>query len=582
MNCIFCDRKFRKVKNSNQPVTTTTLFSKKEQIHLLLQDLNLQEKVDQNENAESICYHTSCLSERLYNYMKIHSPKKPTIVKQSAWSSKRTVHSVAFSKLAVIINETLCERDGVRALSDIYANYEAIFNEEKRKLNAEEFDYGFKQHHLLKKILEHFPNLTKTVYKQRTFVHKDSLSFDRLCAIGFEGDNDLMAQIKSVAFRIREIMLGLEKCDLPKTNLTLEDILKGECDVPKELHLLIECLLKGPNGSKSSIKEKKIESISQSIMYCASNGLMKPALPVWLALATKSLTGSRKMIEILNRMGYSISYTLAAELETELAFGYAMQKRLLPNGLIANSQLRTHLAFDNYDRKVETPSGKDTLHDTVAIVYQNIIKDVQAENEPVRTEAPTDPQSITRRRKYYSQFDSSVAPYFRGNRVVQELKGSVPVLPFTLNAAEKMDTIWMLNHALDTSHDRWFFWNSQRVFDLNPVQKIGYLPNINMSPTSDAVVKKTLEIAQVIANECNQQHIVVTYDLAIACKAYKIKSELSPQFDNVFVTMGAFHAQMSYFKVSSILVNILIVFLICFASNHSVFLCLQFRRSENT
>ena len=30
------------------------------------------------------------------------------------------------------------------------------------------------------------------------------------------------------------------------------------------------------------------------------------------------------------------------------------------------------LAFDNYDRYVETLSGKNTLHDTVGIMYQNI------------------------------------------------------------------------------------------------------------------------------------------------------------------------------------------------------------------
>jgi len=31
----------------------------------------------------------------------------------------------------------------------------------------------------------------------------------------------------------------------------------------------------------------------------------------------------------------------------------------------------TGVAFDNFDRFVETSSGKDTLHDTVGIIYQN-------------------------------------------------------------------------------------------------------------------------------------------------------------------------------------------------------------------
>lgn len=70
-----------------------------------------------------------------------------------------------------------------------------------------------------------------------------------------------------------------------------------------------------------------------------------------------------------------------------------------------------------------------------------------------------------------------------------------------------------------------------------------------MSPTSDAVVLKTLQIALNIADECEQKHIVVTYDLAIACKAYKIQADMVPEFDRIFITLGAFHIELSFFKV---------------------------------
>lgn len=71
-----------------------------------------------------------------------------------------------------------------------------------------------------------------------------------------------------------------------------------------------------------------------------------------------------------------------------------------------------------------------------------------------------------------------------------------------------------------------------------------------MSPTSDAVVLKTLKTALAIAKECGQQHIIVTYDLAIASKAFKIQADMSPTFDNVFIALGAFHIQLSFFKVN--------------------------------
>ena len=42
----------------------------------------------------------------------------------------------------------------------------------------------------------------------------------------------------------------------------------------------------------------------------------------------------------------------------------------------------TGLAFDNYDRFVETLTGKDTLHDTVGIAYQTKKLDDTIDNNP--------------------------------------------------------------------------------------------------------------------------------------------------------------------------------------------------------
>ena len=38
--------------------------------------------------------------------------------------------------------------------------------------------------------------------------------------------------------------------------------------------------------------------------------------------------------------------------------------------MVLTSSLGTGLAWDNFDRFLETCSGKDTLHDTVGIAYQ--------------------------------------------------------------------------------------------------------------------------------------------------------------------------------------------------------------------
>ena len=84
----------------------------------------------------------------------------------------------------------------------------------------------------------------------------------------------------------------------------------------------------------------------------------------------KSLTGSRKVIEVLKRLDHSISYSAVEEIETELTFEGTKENRLIPQQMTMDSEVGVGLAFDNFDRFVETLSGKDKLHDIVGIAYQ--------------------------------------------------------------------------------------------------------------------------------------------------------------------------------------------------------------------
>ncbi|XP_031341089.1 uncharacterized protein LOC116169200 [Photinus pyralis] len=104
--------------------------------------------------------------------------------------------------------------------------------------------------------------------------------------------------------------------------------------------------------------------------------------------------------------------------------------------------------------------------------------------------------------------------------------------------------ITLLNRDIPT----WVGWNSQRIRDDLPLQKIWYLPPINASPTNNAVVLHTLKIAQNVASQCAQKYISVTYDLQIAKTAMQIQCQESPKYDNIFIHLGAFHVQLSYFK----------------------------------
>ena len=49
--------------------------------------------------------------------------------------------------------------------------------------------------------------------------------------------------------------------------------------------------------------------------------------------------------------------------------------------------------------------------------------------------------------------------------------------------------------------------------------------------------------------EFGKSEIALIYDLAIAKMAMEIQIEEAPRFDNIFVTLGSFHIEITFFSV---------------------------------
>lgn len=308
-------------------------------------------------------------------------------------------------------------------------------------------------------IIHHIQDII-CVLKNRTYLHRSDLTVAELLSEGFKARDDFMSQIKSVAFGIRKTIMRQENRQLPKHNVSIENIYEGECEIPIELKTLISSLLRGPRECKNEKLETKIKSISSSIILSATHGSVKPSTCLSLALVTKSMTGSRRMVEILNRLGHCVSYSVVEELESELAYGCAANSNILPYGLIPkNPKLRTHVAFDNYDKFVETSSGKDTLHDTVGIVYQNFDPVSNANGQIVAQSTKTlcNKETERRRRKYFSDFNSNVESYTKKSQTLPHLVGKTIEIPESLRLATDLNNMWTFYHALGIDGaTRWF------------------------------------------------------------------------------------------------------------------------------
>lgn len=193
------------------------------------------------------------------------------------------------------------------------------------------------------------------------------------------------------------------------------------------------------------------------------------------------------------------------------------------------------------------------MHNTVGIVYQIIKSNEEDErnrnmhnsNLQMAMSVANDPN---RKRRYVSLFDGSVVPYVRGDGTIPQLVKTYQNIPATLKSANMLDHMWMMNFALKVPANlRWTDWNEKYHKDSVSRQRIEHLPQISMPP-NNGIVFKMLKICLELADECNQQYIMVTYDSGIANRAYRIQAEHSPMFDRIFINLCPFHIELAFFK----------------------------------
>ena len=284
---------------------------------------------------------------------------------------------------------------------------------------------------------------------------------------------------------IIELMKG--PSELP-ASLTIDNFQKGQAEPPRILIKFFETLLssKQEANSHNDAEEtsRRASSLSQDALFCVSKGKIKPSKHLCMGLGMKSLTGSRKVIEILNRLGHSICYHTAETIETELASNVSEKDKLIPDMLLQKPDLSTGLAWDNYDEMAHTLSGKDTLHDTVGICYQNKITNPVNLEEHVCHEKEYPSEKPTKKRRKYEAPEQIIVPYNRRPSLSKFNYDNYTVdLPTSiLEKAKQFNLIWMISCHETQVTPMWRGWNSLVCNDDLPQQVIGYMENIESLP----------------------------------------------------------------------------------------------------
>lgn len=92
--------------------------------------------------------------------------------------------------------------------------------------------------------------------------------------------------------------------------------------------------------------ERLANSLASDAIFCVSHGIVKPSKQIAFGMTIKSLTNSRKVVNILNRFGHCYYYNTLEELETETTISYVASTQICPPDIIRNSLLCTGVAFE--------------------------------------------------------------------------------------------------------------------------------------------------------------------------------------------------------------------------------------------
>ena len=136
------------------------------------------------------------------------------------------------------------------------------------------------------------------------------------------------------------------------------DLEPDKFKIPPNLNEFLTHLLGVKDEILSSTKARLRHSLAQDIVYIVNGGRIKTPKSVLLPSVIKTLTNNTEIINIINRLGHGVSYSILSEMHTENAF--RIQEQQLGDIVIpeeASKETFTIYVGDNIDRTEETLTG---------------------------------------------------------------------------------------------------------------------------------------------------------------------------------------------------------------------------------
>ena len=349
---------------------------------------------------------------------------------------------------------------------------------------------------------------------------------------------------------------------------TANDLESDKFKPPNSVIDFMKSVLSLENRSKeTSVNMTRMaESFAQDLVFGVTRGKVLQLKHFLLALGLHSLSGSRKVIDIVSKFGHCLNYNLVCEIETsqaELAQKQLSNKTSLPLQPISSDNfVYTHFWVDNFDVLVDKQTGGGSIHTTHLVAFQEkSTESLQLNNQ----------LSVSRRKSR-----DLPAQNFDTKLLLIERKKNPPSTLYqhttTYNDASfnRQHFLWIFlrkNNSFQQTVPIFKGWMLKMRSAHKPTSIIEktietYLPPINAKVTEFGTIQRYMIYLQKLASEVNMTYVNITLDVGAAMNAFLVTWNAPELFNNIIIHLGGFHFLKENFQVNLIGPNSRLAFML--------------------
>jgi len=339
----------------------------------------------------------------------------------------------------------------------------------------------------------------------------------------------------------------------PKTSELISESMKP----PEYVYLFLRELLKlnDKRGDLSVTNNRLVESFANDFVYGVTGGKILQQKHFLLGVGLHNLTGSRKIVDIIHKLGHCISYDLTCEIETaqaEIVLKESKENNILPlQPASPCDSVLTHYWVDNFDVNIDRTNGGGSVNTTPLVAYQEKDSHCRIDEKSCQKEIPN-----KKSRRLFIEDVNISARHVNKTPQPENISKPVPSSSEASLMSKYKFLLWLYNRKFNSSNQNvptFKGWSMTLRTNKVPCVKTveTYLPPITSKVTEFSTIQKYLSYLKDLSKNVNMPYVNITLDVGAAVNAYKTIWTHKDEYKNIIIHLGCFHFLKENFQVSA-------------------------------